>query len=361
MVYHCKYCNYSSKRRSDLFRHMNRKTPCFNIDDNNYHHISSVKDVPQNVNAAPQNVNAVPQNVNAAPQNVNAVPQNVNAVPQNVNAAPQNVNAAPQNVFQNKKQCLKCMRCFSRNDNLKRHELICDGMNPLQCRICLKIFKTRQGKYQHMQYVKCNPPITHTINHNNINITNNIVHNTTNNNHITNNNIIRVDFGKECLKLLCEDENYLSNMERHVTLGKYAIPRSMDEIYFNDKFPENQTLKKERRNDKMVSVQSDGKWETRMFDDIYKDVIKKIERYHSKYFKTLQEEHDEKNKNDQEFKKIMQPLRRFAHQMLWIGWNCQEIRRIGLDLNDPEDEDETRKKQKDMTNIMLDRIYEYNT
>ena len=104
-------------------------------------------------------------------------------------------------------------------------------------------------------------------------ITNNITNNITNDNstNITNNiitNIIRVDFGKESLNMLCEDEHYLENMRKHISLGKYAIPKSIEEIYFNDKFPEYQTLKKERRNDKMVCIQHEGKWETRMFDEI---------------------------------------------------------------------------------------------
>ena len=95
--------------------------------------------------------------------------------------------------------------------------------------------------------MKCNPPSSQTVNNN-----------TTINNNITTNKInIRLDFGKESLKLLFEDEDYLKNMEKHLELGKYAIPKSIEEIYFNDKFPE-------RRNDKMVSIIQNGKWETRM-------------------------------------------------------------------------------------------------
>ena len=193
-------------------------------------------------------------------------------------------------------------------------------------------------------------------------ITNNITNNITNDNstNITNNiitNIIRVDFGKESLNMLCEDEHYLENMRKHISLGKYAIPKSIEEIYFNDKFPEYQTLKKERRNDKMVCIQHEGKWETRMFDDLYKDILIKIERYHNKYFRALQIEHEE-TERDNQFRKLMLPLRRFSHQMLWFGWNCNEIRKIGLDLNYPDDDEEMKRKTKSMTKIMLEKIYE---
>ena len=48
-----------------------------------------------------------------------------------------------------------------------------------------------------------------------------------------------------------------------------------------------QTLKKERRNDKMVEVHVDGKWEKRLVDDIMRKLISKVEEYHTEYFKHL--------------------------------------------------------------------------
>ena len=212
-----------------------------------------------------------------------------------------------------------------------------------------------------MKYVKCTPSTSHIINNNvtNNNITNNITNNNNINNNITNNNNIniRLDFGKESLKLLFEDDDYLENMKKHLELGKYAIPKSIEEIYFNDKFPENQTMKKERRNDKMVSIRQNGKWETRMFNDVYKDLIGKIERYHNKYFRDLQSEHEETERN-KEFRQLMYPLRCFGHQMLWYGWTCNEIRKLGIDLNDADDEEEMNRRRKEITKIMLEKIYD---
>ena len=204
--------------------------------------------------------------------------------------------------------------------------------------------------------MKCIPPVSNTINNNITN--NNITHNNniTNNNNVTNINI-QVDFGKESLKLLFEDEDYLQNMKKHLELGKYAIPKSIEEIYFNDKFPENQTMKKERRNDKMVSIRQNGKWETRMFNDIYKELIAKIEIYHNKYFRDLQSEHEETERN-REFRQLMYPLRCFGHQMLWYGWTCNEIRKLGIDLNDADDEEEMKRRRKEIMKIMLSKIYD---
>tara|TARA_Y100000389_G_scaffold98267_1_gene94942 strand:+ start:4051 stop:4548 length:498 start_codon:yes stop_codon:yes gene_type:complete len=55
-------------------------------------------------------------------------------------------------------QCKKCNKSFSRLQRLRQHESNCDGFDPKQCKICLKVFATRQGKYEHNKFVKCNPP-----------------------------------------------------------------------------------------------------------------------------------------------------------------------------------------------------------
>ena len=234
------------------------------------------------------------------------------------------------------------------------HEAKCDGTHSMQCQVCLKVFGTKQGKWKHTQYVKCNSP-SQVIN----NITNNNFNNTNiTNTNITNNNIINIDFGKECLKKLCNDETYISNILENLKLEKYAIPKSIEDIYFNDKYPENQTLKKDRRNDKLVSIKYKGKWETRIFDDISKDLIKKTEEYHDKYFTNLQRQYENTDKN-REFRKLMLPLRHFANKMTWIGWHCNEIRKLGIPLDEEIDEDDFKNilaYQKEVENLMIDKI-----
>ena len=55
-------------------------------------------------------------------------------------------------------QCSKCGRLMCRKDYLKIHEASCNGLQAKQCEICLKVFTTYQGKYQHRKNVKCSPP-----------------------------------------------------------------------------------------------------------------------------------------------------------------------------------------------------------
>lgn len=61
-------------------------------------------------------------------------------------------------VVENELQCGKCGNIFCRKDYLKIHEKKCDGYHKRQCKICLKVFTTAQGKYKHNKNVKCSPP-----------------------------------------------------------------------------------------------------------------------------------------------------------------------------------------------------------
>ena len=54
--------------------------------------------------------------------------------------------------------CSKCQKQFNRRDRFRSHESKCDGLDSKQCKICLKMFTTYQGKYQHNKNVKCSPP-----------------------------------------------------------------------------------------------------------------------------------------------------------------------------------------------------------
>jgi hypothetical protein len=50
--------------------------------------------------------------------------------------------------------------------------------------------------------------------------------------------------------------------------SKYAIARAVPEVFFNDKYPENKTIKKLVKNDGMVEVHTgDNQWETRLTKD----------------------------------------------------------------------------------------------
>jgi len=267
-----------------------------------------------------------------------------------------------------KNKCLKCNKLFVRRIDWKKHEEKCDGLDKRQCKICLKIFATKQSKHEHIKYVKCNPPLTQQIINNNItNNINNINNNTNCNNNITNNiNIVRVNFGEESLVKICQGKEYIRKAQKFVDSGKYAIASSIEEIYFNDNSVENQTIKKNRRNDKLVSVMINGKWETRMFDDVSKTIMKTTEDYFNPLFIELQDKYNDiiQAKDGRKLMQLMAPIWRLATYITQhMGWNCKEIRKLGLNIDydddlDKEDLQRQTQRIKDVYTLILDKLHD---
>ena len=328
MIYKCTQCNYFTIRRCDLRRHEEKKKPC-NV---------KVDEVVNNRKST-QNVDAPTQNVDAPTQNVDAPTQNVDAPTHTQNV---DVTKSKQLYF-----CSKCDIGFVRRNNMKRHETHCKGLDSLRCEICFKTFTSRSGKAHHKK-LSCvpNQPINNHVTHITNNVTNN--HNIMN---ITQN--IQLNFGKECMIELCNEHEYSTKIRENIQCGKYALVRSIDDIYFNDRYPNNQTIKKERRNDKMVEILVNGKWEKRLFEDVFKPISSKIENYHAKYFKDLlnDSEHlqDGNNKYD---------IRKFGHQMVWYGWRMNMFEDLGFILNQPDDDEEKKRRSKDVFSLLMEKIYE---
>lgn len=266
--------------------------------------------------------------------------------------------------------CFECKKELTSKRNLVAHEKKCDGLQPRQCKICLKFFATKKSKYQHIRYVKCSPPSisttvfpsNHTININNNSVTNNTY----------NINIVRNDFYKisnddiQNIVGQLDKKEYIKMIRTNMDIGKYVIPRTMEQIYFNDNFPSMQTLKKERRNDKMVDVHvGSGKWEKRFTDDIFKTVIRRVEEYHSQYFKHLEEKYENKDIciGSLLWKQLTRPIKTFGNTMLWYnGFRGEDILRMGVELNYPDDDDdmerERDRRNREMEQIIQEKVYE---
>ena len=144
MVFSCEKCGYETSRKIDSARHQKRKYPC--------------KPKLGNHNT----INESPRKVTPESQKVTPESQKVTPGSQKVTPGSQKVTPEPQTLPINNNTCSKCGRCFARKDSLTRHLLTCDGLHPLQCRICLKIFARKQSKYKHKLYVKCVSPPSST-------------------------------------------------------------------------------------------------------------------------------------------------------------------------------------------------------
>jgi hypothetical protein len=393
MLFKCDHCSYATKRRGDLIRHENRKISCIkkieevscNLEERDNHNIIQPNDnviqpivnVEQPIDTDIQpNDNVIHPNDNVIHPNdnviqtidtdiqpiVNVIQPNDTDIQQNYNV-PKIMNSC---VKQNARifQCCKCDKILSSKQKLKSHEEKCDGYDKKQCKICLRMFATRQGKSQHTRYVKCTPPAA-PAGPSTINNIDNSINNTYNINNTINFNI-RGNFdtiGKKDIENIVkqlEKSDYIKMVQNNMTKGKYVVPRTIEHLYFNDDFPEMQTLKKERRNDKMVEVHVDGKWEKRLVDDIMKKLISKVEDYHTDYFKYLEEKFKDIPIGSKEWNIAVRPIKNFGHMMLWYnGFSGRDIENIGIELNYPDDEKEKKAKNKDMAKLVKEKIYEF--
>jgi hypothetical protein len=349
ILYKCEKCGYETDRLLNYKRHEQRKTPCY----------IKLEDSVDKINTA-EKVGGTAEKVGVTAEKVGVTAEKVGVTAEKVGVTAEKVGVN----FDEKIQCNKCNKVFTRIFSKNKHEEKCDGLDKRQCKICLKVFASKFGKYEHTKYVKCNPPSTQQIINNN-NITNNI--NTNCNNNITNNiNIVRVNFGEESLVKICQGKEYIKKAQKFVDSGKYAISSSIEEIYFNDNSVENQTIKKNRRNDKLVSIMINGKWETRMFDDVSKIIMKTTEDYFNPFFIELQDKYDDiiQAKDGRKLMQLMAPIWRLATYITQhMGWNCKEIRKLGLNIDydddlDKEDLQRQTQRIKDVYTLILDKLHD---
>ena len=334
MEYKCTRCNYLTTRKRDLDRHLRRKFKCKVIDNL--------------INGVNTREEFEGQNNNVGGQNNNAEGQNNNVGGQNNNVEGQNNNVGGQNVGF---KCTKCNKILNSKKRLRTHTMNCNGIHPLQCSVCLKMFTTQQGKWQHIKYVKCNPPFQITNN-----ITNNNINNTTIDNSITNNitnNNIRLSFGNEMIEKLCNEDGYMKRIDEYVKLLKYALPKALEDVYFNDKHPQNQTIKKDRRNDNLVSIHvGENRWEKRYAKDMITTTIEKIHDYMEKYIDNVKLT-PTRRRNLLAFGKEMSKLK------YWTTHSIED--KLEMGDYDESTEEEMKREEKVVSKLITDKMYERTT
>ena len=234
--------------------------------------------------------------------------QNVNMGGQNVNMGGQNVNAGGQNVNVWEYQCSKCWKVLRSLKRLKTHEQMCDGSHTLQCKVCLKTFTSRQGKYQHISKKNCvslssKEESSTIINNNTNNYNGNVDNSVTNTNITVNNNIVLNVHGKENFDTLL-DTIRIKYPQAFVTMVEEGDTASLLKlVHFNKDFPENQTIRKPAKKDVSAEVHlGEGRWEKRPTQD----VIQTFKGQTSKHLcDSLQTKVNHKEQNDMYLKEIL--------------------------------------------------------
>ncbi len=295
-IYVCDKCNYTTFRKSNFNNHLNRKTPC----------VKTVSNAPNVVIGAPNVVIGAPNVVIDKPIANGCLDDE--DIP----------------------TCLKCKKKFASSYNLKKHSLVCNGLDKLQCPTCLKKFSNRSSKSKHIKNAKCIPiihydedeltnPTTIIHNNNNNNTTNIINNNTTNNNTTNNNNTIIINFDNYTVEHLDEDK-FKDKCRNALTCTK-VIQNYIKDVFFNPDCPENMNIKLTnlKPDYKFIDVYRDG-WEKDLQSKILNIVIK-----HSLVFtkKLLKEENENddylfvESDDDESFKTVIQdPLKQYDRNYL---------------------------------------------
>ena len=234
-------------------------------------------------------------------------------------------------------ECYKCQKSFVRLIDCKNHENICEGMNPLQCKTCLKTFTTSQGKWQHNKNVNCKPHQTvHTINNH---ITNQNITNTQNNTQNNIQNTIQINcFGKEDLSYLLHDNNLIYRINNYSKDGVYGLVKMIDEIYMNKDKPENNTILKLQERGDGVYIRNNDDWEYREFEDIRDNLVSSLDKYFDIY-------QQKKNGYDIKLieKKERQRIKKFLTTLMTIGGILNKELCEELEIEE-EEEDKNNKK-----------------
>ena len=264
VVYTCLKCNYTTNRKSNYLYHINRKTSCISV---------------------------VCPIVYESPIVSDESPI---------------VSDEIYDVVNDSLQCVKCKKVLSSKWNLNKHVKKCNGLHPLQCEICHKMFSSRSCKYNHKRNVSCvpiqmqNPQPTTINNITNNNTTNNNNNNTTNNN-ITNNNTLNNNnnntlnltnvnhnhitinaFGNENYDYLIDENSRL----KQIIENKYAFMQNMIRlVHFDKDHPENHNIMMTNMRSKHVHVYDGEKFvkalKEQTFDKLITDkrqfIIRNIE------------------------------------------------------------------------------------
>ena len=207
--YLCKCCNFDTKLRSNLNRHLTTKKHNTNL------------------------INSLRKTTNSK---TSLIPPSI------LLNFGDNIEEKPSILLNSSKKknncCNFCNRIYSRLDNLKRH--LDTG-----CKVQIKIEKEKE---KDIKYLK--DTLDTLINGNNNKINN---YNTTN---IQQNNTINLNvFGSEDLSMLTDE------FKKELIKGPFKMmSKLMEKVYFNNKYPENHTIKMVNKNKELMKVHNKDGW-----------------------------------------------------------------------------------------------------
>ena len=223
--YFCQFCNYKTKIKTHFIKHLSTNKHKKNIGNEHEDFMNEKKFI-----IGPSKTLNFIENIKNDAENSLKNPQFPSFFPQKPSKKSTNI-------------CEFCGKKFSRPDNLKRHiETTCKKKNE---KVIKKEREIDELKERIETLINQGSGNTYNIN-NSQNTTNNVQQNNTINLNV---------FGKEDLSMLTDE------FKKELIKGPFTMmPKLMEKIYFNDKYPENHTIKMVNKNKDLMKIHNEEGW-----------------------------------------------------------------------------------------------------
>ena len=292
--YKCELCNFKTNLRANFNRHLATKKHKRNLLNTDL----ETEDT-KNILISPSKTLNFIENIKYDPENSLKNPQFHSKIPQKPSKKSKTI-------------CEFCGRNYSRPDNLRRH--LTTG--------CKKKNEKRIKNDQEIQELKeridtlIKQGSGDTYNNNYSNNVNNITNN------LQQNNTINLNvFGKENLSMLTDD------FKKELIKGPFTMmPKLMEKIYFNEKYPENHTIKMVNKNKDLIKVHNEQGWKlvdaTDTLDYILEDKNYEVDSFYDlneKEFSVFVKKTYEKFRKafDSRDRQLWKKLKREVNILLW--------------------------------------------
>lgn len=249
-IYECKICNYKTKIKSQLPRHLNTQKHannvkkaeqlwCVEVDLNkkepkkNSTYTFSTKKEPKKNSKRTEKEPNIDKNLENSQESDNFLMEALNSG--------SIVKSEPENI------CQFCGACFkTRHIMLKHIRLNCKAKKEYDIKQILKDKEIQELKSQVKELIsKVGTTTMTTINNQTYNQQTNVQQNNVNLN----------VFGKEDLSMLTDD------VKRELIKGPYdMMPKLMEMVYFNKEYPQNHTLKLVNKNKDILKIYDKNGW-----------------------------------------------------------------------------------------------------
>jgi hypothetical protein len=358
--YLCYRCNFISKQRIGMIRHLNRVNKCIkkynvmmynnkllfdlsmirinidNIDDINTFIESSLKEYKEINETAPNNENKENKCTETAPNNENKENKCTETAPNNENKENKCTETAPNN--ENREN--KCTETAPNNENslidliIKNKD---EENNKNVCIFCNKKFTRGGSLRRHIDLNRCSKK-DNIINAPSNNITNNTVNNTINNNTINNTLNINIGTLNEKNNIIPFDSDWdLSKVDITTKiclfLSSIKYTKTMDEIFKNEK--NLNIFIKDEKDAGIIYKNETEKLKEISINEIVDTSMKKLYKYLKQFYEEI--------KNDNEYS-------------LNLSYLEEELKNVE---NKYENYNESIKTQKTVKDLMIN-IYDKN-